>query len=165
MAPPAAVTIRPESVADAAAIHRLHCTAFTGPGEANLVDDLRAAGDLAISLVAEDETGIVGHVALSRLRSPDRALALAPVAVCPDRQRRSVGHRLITAALSTAREQGAALVFVLGDAAYYGRFGFDARTAVAFPSPYAGPHFMALRLTSDGGTAADVVYPEAFHRL
>lgn len=164
MAPPAVVTIRAESVADAAAIRRLYRAAFPGAGEANLVDDLRAGGELAISLVAEDETGIVGHVALSHLSAPGRALALAPVAVRPDRQRRGIGQRLIAAALSAARER-AALVFVLGDAAYYGRFGFDANTAARFSSPYAGPHFLALRLTSDAETAGDVVYADAFGRL
>ena len=81
---------------------------------------------------------VVGHVLLSRLVSPPGALALAPLAVLPDRQRRGVGSALVRAALARAREGGGAAAFVLGDPAYYGRFGFSAEAARGYASPYAG---------------------------
>lgn len=135
--------IRPEAPGDAAAVSALLTRAFGGPAEADLVDRLRADGDAAISLVA-DRGGVCGHVLLSPMVAPFPALALAPLAVAPERQRQGIGAALVTAALAAAAEWRA--VFVLGDPAYYGRFGFDAALAAGFDSPYAGPHLMVRPL-------------------
>ena len=122
--------IRDEVEADHAAVARLHRLAFGGDAEARLVDALRRSDTVAVSLVAQsDDAVIVGHVLLSRLVSPPGALGLAPLAVLPDRQRRGVGSALVRAALARAREGGWAAAFVLGDPAYYGRFGFSAEAA------------------------------------
>jgi putative acetyltransferase len=158
--------IRDEAGADHAAVRRLHRFAFGGDAEGRLVDALRRSGAVAISLVAEAEGAVVGHVLLSRLDAPERALALAPLAVLPDRQRRGVGSALVRAALAHARHEGWAAIFVLGDPAYYARFGFDAEPARGYASPYAGEHFMMLPLRPASPPAVGaVVYPAPFAAL
>lgn len=106
---------RTEQAHDRPAIHALVVDAFGRSPEAGLVDSLRDTGDLVISLVAEHQGRLIGHVALSRLKSPKRALALAPVAVAPQRQRRGVGSLLVREALAQARRGGWEIVFVVGD--------------------------------------------------
>jgi len=143
--------IRPGGPADARAVRAVHEAAFPAGAEADLVDALDAAGDTVLSLVADEEGAIAGHILLSRMRAEGdgcaiRALGLAPVAVMPERQGEGIGARLIWTALMQARLLEEDMVFVLGDPGYYERFGFSAETAAPFASPYAGPHFMALSL-------------------
>ena len=158
--------IRDETEADHAAVARLHGLAFGGDAEARLVDALRRSGAAAVSLVAESGGVVVGHVLLSKLDAPEGALALAPLAVLPDRQRRGVGSALVRAALARAREGGWAAVFVLGDPAYYGRFGFSADAARGYASPYAGEHFMVAPLGAEPlPVVGAVLHPEPFAAL
>lgn len=147
------------------AIRRVIEDAFGRTAEADLVDALRADGDLVISLTAVSAGEVCGYVALSRLRSPDRALALAPLAVVKSQQRRGVGSLLVRHALELARGAGEDIVFVLGYPAYYGRIGFSVELAEAFASPYAGAHFMALRVSQRTVAAAPVIYARAFDGL
>jgi putative acetyltransferase len=139
--------------------------------EADLVDDLRAAGDLVLALVAADATpAIVGHVAFSRLRVEgsgpvSTAVGLAPLAVVETHRRRGVGTALVRAGLDRLAAQGETLVFVLGDPAYYARFGFAPEAAQPFTIVYSGPHFMALRLSDIAPPAGTIRYPAAFDRL
>lgn len=147
-------------------IQRVVQGAFGGRREeARLVDDLRAAGDLAFSLVAECEGTICGYCALSHLLSPARMLALAPVAVASEAQRRGIGTALIERGIALAREGGYAMIFVLGDPRVYQRFGFSVEAAKPFPSSYSGPYFMALRLSPAANEPAPVRYPAAFDQL
>jgi putative acetyltransferase len=138
--------IRTAIAAEGPAIGQVVCSAFGQDEEARLVAALDQAGDTVVSLVAEVDGAIVGHVLLSRMSAPFRALALAPVAVVPERQGQGVGSALIRAAIDRARTDGCDAIFVLGDVGYYRRFGFDAELARGFTSPYAGEHFMALAL-------------------
>lgn len=139
--------IRLETPGDIAVIHAVEAGAFPGAAEADLVDRLRADGDLIYSLVAVADGVVVGHVAFSRMRAPDRALGLAPVAVAEAHRRGGIAARLIETGLERARDDGWTCVFVLGEPAYYGRFGFDPALAAGFASPYAGPHLMGLELS------------------
>jgi putative acetyltransferase len=157
--------IRPEQPADRAAIHALVAAAFGQKDEADLVDALRDAGDSVVSLVAVKDDRIVGHVMLSRMQAPFRALGLAPVSVIPDRQSAGVGSALINEAIRLAREAGYAAIFVLGDQAYYGRFGFDVEAAAGFSSPYAGHHFAVLVLQPLSAITGAVDYAPAFGAL
>ncbi len=157
--------IRDETPQDAAAIHALVAAAFGSAGEADLVDGLRAAGDLVISLVAAAGPEIVGHVAFSKMTAPVPALGLAPVAVASAYRRQGVGARLIAAGLDRARHEGWRGVFVLGDPAYYGKFGFDPAIATRFDCAYAGPYLMALALAGDLPGAGAVAYAPAFAAL
>lgn len=130
--------LRNEQPQDRPAIHALNRAAFGGNDEADLVDRLRSDGDLDLSLVAAQGGTVLGHIALSPVSAPFPALALAPVAVHPALHRRGIGAALIRAAI--AARPGHAIV-VLGDPAYYMRFGF---APVAWNSPYAGPYLQAL---------------------
>jgi putative acetyltransferase len=158
--------IRAETPDDTKDIRRVIVAAFGRAEEATLVEQLRAAGDLVVSLVAVDGPRLIGHVAFSRMSAPFRALGLGPVAVDPKHQRRGIGERLIREGLSCAKSGAFDGIFVLGDPRYYQRFGFAATRAAGFSSPYAGPHFMALELSIplpvlDGS----VEYAPAFGRL
>ena len=154
---PAAVHIRPERPADAPAIAALLAQAFGGADEAGLVTALRHDGDLALSLVAEAGGAALGHVALSPLTAPAPAFALAPLAVHPALQGRGLGAALVRAALTAAGDHA---VVVLGDPAYYARFGF---APADLDSPYAGPHLMAKGPALPAG--ASVRHARAFAAL
>ena len=159
------MNIRHDRAEDIDAIRRLLIAAFGVPAEAKLVDGLREDGDLALALVAEDAGDVVGYVAFSPLKSPARALALAPVAVSPSRQRQGIGSALIQEALRRARDLGCDIIFVVGEPAYYSRFGFAAEAALDFDSAYAGPYFMALCLSETPVEPAPVVYSDRFAAL
>jgi putative acetyltransferase len=138
--------VRPETLGDLAAIRAVEEAAFRQSAEAQLVDDLREAGDSVFSLVAFEGETVIGHAMFSRLKAPFPALALAPVAVLPERQRTGFGSRLIRQGIACSEAAGWLGIFVLGDPAFYRRFGFDAGKASGFTSPYAGPHLMVLPL-------------------
>jgi putative acetyltransferase len=140
--------IRAEYTNDNVAIRKVVRTAFGQPAEAVLVEQLRADGDSIISLVAVDNDQVIGHVLLSKMRAPFKALALAPVSVVPRWQRSGIGSALIMESLSRVRQESWDAVFVLGDPSFYGRFGFDPELANEFSSSYAGPHFMVLPLSN-----------------
>jgi putative acetyltransferase len=159
------VIVRPEATADQEAVHEVHRLAFASDVEPQLVDALRKAGEAVISLVAECEGDIVGHVLFSRLAAPMPALALAPVAVVPDRQRQGVGSLLIREGLRQAQQGGWVAVFVVGEPTYYARFGFDANQARGYACPYAGEYFMVRFIAEPQPLTGDIVYPAAFADL
>ncbi len=141
------IEIRDESPHDWKPVYDTVASAFGQPAEAQLVEKLREAGDSVVSLVAVEDGEIVGHVLLSKMDAPFPALALAPVSVIPTRQRTGIGSALIQSAVNRARSEGWAAIFVLGDPQYYERFGFSVKAAADFTSPYAGEHFMMLKLS------------------
>ena len=142
--------IRPERPEDAPTIHDLTETAFEGRPfsdgtEAQVIDRLRATGALTLSLVAEEGDDIVGHVAFSPVTIDGGAggwFGLGPVSVWPDRQRAGVGQALVRAGLDRLRAMGAGGCVLLGDPAYYGRFGFrhDPALRHAHGPPWAFQH-------------------------
>jgi putative acetyltransferase len=160
------MSIRNESAHDRRAVYKVVSSAFGRVAEAELVQELYAAGDSVVSLVADDDGQIVGHVLLSRMDAPFPALALAPLSVVPARQRRGIGSALVEKAVNRAGGQGWAAIFVLGDPNYYERFGFDREAAAGFTSPYAGRHFMMLKLLAAlPVTTGDLRYAPAFAAL
>ena len=152
--------IRPERPGDAAALHALHLAAFApSTVEAEILDLLRAGGDLVpeLSLVAEHNGAITGHVAISRAWvDPDagaapvevEVLALGPIGVEPALQRRGIGAALMRACLDAAARTRWPLIALLGHADYYPRFGFVSADALGLRCPYpaAPEHWMAYRL-------------------
>ena len=163
-----AVTIRPERVGDAAAISTLTAAAFAGVehsdgSEPVIVERLREDGDLALSLVAEDEDRIVGHVAVSPVTISNGTTGwygLGPISVHPDHQRSGVGFRLMQRAIADMRVKEAAGIVLLGDPAYYGRFGFEHDPQLTYQGPPA-EYFQQLVL--DGEAPSGVVtYAPAF---
>jgi putative acetyltransferase len=151
------VVIRPEQPGDVQAIHAVHASAFPTDAEARLVDGLRTAGHLSVTLVAEDNGRIVGHVAFSpvSLAGAPGALGLAPLAVTPDRQRTGIGGRLVREGLAVAVAKGAQFVVVLGHPGYYPRFGFRRAAEVGLGNEYgADEAFMVLELRAGSLPAA-----------
>jgi putative acetyltransferase len=123
------LTIRPETPEDQASIHYVNQEAFGRNQEADLVDKLRKRGVLTISLVAVQDTTIVGHIAFSPVEiayeeSSFEALTLAPVAVLPAHQNKGIGSQLVTTGLQECRRLGHEIVVLAGHPNYYPRFGF-----------------------------------------
>jgi putative acetyltransferase len=161
--------IRPEVATDHEAIRHVNRMAFGGEEEARLVDALREGGYVRVSLVAERDQQVVGHILFSDLPILTKsgvvpALALAPLAVLPDYQRRGVGSALVRQGLEVCAEQGHRIVIVLGHPDYYPRFGFSAALARPLDSPFSGDHFMALELVPGAlaGVSGQVQYPPPF---
>ena len=171
------IPVRPEALADAAAIAGVHQRAFGRPDEARLVEALRDSTAYVpeLSLVAADDGGVAGHVMLTRAHVVDgdggRAfvLVLAPIGVVPERQRSGVGSALVWSALAAADGMGAPLVTVLGDPAYWSRFDFVAayRHGIAPPVPIPGDGFQARARGRgpDPGIRGTLVYPAPFAAL
>lgn len=133
--------IREEAPSDAAAIHAVTAAAFlnaphTAHTEQFIVEALRKAGALSISLVAEHDGEVVGHVALSPVSISDGSTGwygLGPISVKPELQRRGIGILLMQAALRLLRDRGAAGCVLVGDPAYYSRFGFKPEPGLVLP--------------------------------
>lgn len=163
-------TIRPEqTIDDAAGIDALLRAAFPGAVEADLVRRLRADGDLALSLVAEEDGEIIGQVAFVPIAlDPDpgyRIWGLAPISVLPQRQGQGIGSTLTEAGLARAEAAGVGLVLVLGDQNFYGRFGFDTMLAEGIEVAWAGPYFAGLTLIDTAAPRGKATYPAAFDDL
>ena len=166
------MNIRREVKHDHVPIRSLHQKAFRGDGEACLVDALREAGALTVSLVAEDQGRVMGHLALSpRQRKPFQAvtLGLGPMAVLPERQRQGTGSALVEAAIREAKRTGAGGLFVMGHPEYYPRFDFEPAQERGIQCVYDVPPeaFMALELSPDGlsGYTGVVHYRNVFGML
>ncbi len=124
------VIIRREKPEDIKQIHSVNEQAFEAPEEARIVDDLCEKCPDTLSLVAEDEGEIVGHIFFSPVKieasgTVIKGMGLAPMAVRPDRQRQGIGSHLVRAGLEILEEQGCAYVIVAGHPGFYPMFGFE----------------------------------------
>lgn len=147
------VIIRDEKDEDIPAIRVVNEQAFGRPAEANLVDALRRNGKATLSLVAEEEGQIVGHILFSPVtiesgRTEFYGVGLAPLAVLPEFQNRGIGSALVKHGLDRCREAGHSFAIVLGHPRYYPRFGFVPASRFGIKSEYDTPdeHFMAMEL-------------------
>jgi len=163
------VEIRSETPADLRAIEAVTVAAFldaphAGHIEQFIVAALREAGQLTLSLVAESEGEIVGHVAVSPVEVSDGTggwYGLGPISVLPQRQRQGIGTRLMQEALRRLRERGAAGCVLVGEPQYYGRFGFRAEAGLTYPG-IPPQYFQALAF--DAAVPRGVIsYSEAFN--
>lgn len=134
--------IRTERTGDHAAVRDVHRRAFGDHGDvvADLTDALRAGDPAALSLVAEVDDAVAGHVLVSRslLDAPRRLVrvqVLSPLGVAPERQRRGVGTALVREALRRLDERAEPLVFLEGDPGYYARLGFRPGGEAGFRKP------------------------------
>lgn len=136
-------TIRPEKPEDLTEVHALNEQAFGGVAEAELVDKLREACPDVLSLVAEDDGRIVGHIFFSPVVIDDaaretRGMGLAPMAVRPERQRQGIGSALVRRGLEMLLDRGCPFVIVLGHPEYYPRFGFEPASKHNLASQWEG---------------------------
>ncbi len=165
-------SIREEQESDRDAIWAINRSAFGQDCEGQLIDALRSGGFLSLSLVAESQGQLVGHVAFSDLAIVDEdarvdALALAPVAVVPEFQSNGIGSKLIRRGLEVCRSRGHRIVIVLGEPDYYHRFGFSSALASPLMSPYQGPAFQATELVPGAleGVGGKVEYSQPFNEF
>ncbi|WP_437729706.1 GNAT family N-acetyltransferase [Sorangium sp. So ce1335] len=164
------MNIRSERAGDEASIRAVHLAAFPSAMEADLVDRLRAAGRAVVSLVAEIDGAIVGHVLFSPVAiagpgAPGGGLGLAPLAVSPGFQGRGVGSALAREGIAACRGAGCAFAVVLGEPAYYARFGFTKASLFGLGNEYAADEeFMALELAAGAlkGARGVVTYSPEF---
>jgi putative acetyltransferase len=160
---------RTERPGDGDDIDEVVCAAFGRDDEADLVWALRELGAISLSQVAEYEGAIIGHLAMSPVlvNGEDLGwLGLAPVSVWPDCQQQGVASAMIREALDSANELDWAGVVVLGEPAFYRRFGFRPASELGLESAYpgVGDAFMALALKQPAPSGL-VSYHPAFDDL
>ncbi len=132
--------LRPEAPQDCSAIENVHVAAFADhpysrQTEHLIVNALRAAHALTVSLVAEVEGKVVGHIAFSPIKIDSHDcmwFLLGPVGVLPDYQRRGIGRELVREGLKAIRSLGAEGCVLVGDPGYYSRFGFTRHRELVF---------------------------------
>jgi putative acetyltransferase len=163
--------IRHETPADIDAVRRVNALAFDRPNEARLVDALRGAASPFVSLVAEIDGEIVGHICFSPVEVEREdgmrisILGLAPMAVLPEHQNQGIGSQLVIRGLEECRNAGVPAVIVLGHPDYYPRFGFEPASQRGVRSEYdvPDPVFMIVELIR--GAAAEVRGIARYHEV
>lgn len=158
---------RPEQRADVLSLNLL---AFKGEEEARIIEALTHDGFVVLSLVALEDDRVTGHILFSRLAvevdgRPVKAVALAPMAVLPDRQKQGIGSALVRRGLDLLKARGFEAVFVLGHTEFYPRFGFAPEKVQHIASPFQGHDaFMGLELKPGAlaGAGGECRYPAAF---
>jgi putative acetyltransferase len=165
--------IREEMQGDHAGVRSLTIAAFEGVEQAELIDMLRGS-DEVISIVGEQTNSLLGHVLFSKvcIEGPGSnlsAVALAPLAVSPNFQGRGVGTRLVLDGLVLCKSAGHDLCLVLGDSAYYSRFGFVPAVPHGLNNPWGGDdgNFMVCELTENAlsNCSGRPIYHVAFSAL
>ncbi|MCP4203159.1 MAG: N-acetyltransferase [bacterium] len=165
--------IRAEREEDAAAIRAVNESAFETAAEADLVEALRELARPLLSLVAEADGAIVGHILFSPVTlsgHPElEIMGLAPMAVEPEHQRAGIGSALVRAGLEQCGELGFGGVVVLGHPEYYPRFGFAPAVGFGIGCQYEVPDeaFMVLELEPGylSGVSGEVRYHPAFESI
>ncbi|WP_151637877.1 GNAT family N-acetyltransferase [Noviherbaspirillum aerium] len=163
------IKIRSERLSDPPAIESLIAAAFHDAPHAShteqfIVNALRRAEQLSVSLIATDRDSIVGHVCVSPIIISDGSRAwygLGPLAVAPAYQGRKIGSRLVEQALLKLRGLHACGCVVLGEPDYYRRFGFEALPGLTFPGA-PSRYFQAIIFANDLPSGI-VSYHEAFN--
>jgi putative acetyltransferase len=169
------VTIRPEIAADVPRVRSVNEMAFGQPAEANLVERLRSACAETLSLVADDEGTVVGHilftpVVIDSAGRPIVGMGLGPLAVVPDRQREGIGSQLVRRGLDILRDRGCPFVVVVGHPEYYPRFGFERASSHGLASQWEGlPEAVFMVVTLDAGAMTGISgvarYRDEFNEL
>jgi putative acetyltransferase len=167
------VLIRSEEEKDLAAVHVVNASAFESPAEAHLVDALRKKTGPIVSLVAEENKAVVGHIMFSPVlltRHPGlKIMGLAPMAVLPVNQNKGIGSALVRAGLERCKDLGFGAVVVLGHTEYYPRFGFLPSSQFGIGCEYDAPEeaFMVLELQPGylRGSSGTIKYHAAFKNV
>lgn len=162
------ILIRDEQPADIQDIEELTRAAFLNEEHSShteqfIVNSLRKNGQLSISLVAVENDVIVGHVAISPVSISSGETGwygLGPISVCPDKQGQGIGSLLMHASLDKLKQSGGKGCVLLGDPAYYSRFGFKSYPDLNLPG-VPPEYFQALSFT-DHIPQGNVTYHEAF---
>lgn len=167
--------IRQETPQDFKSVYGINHLAFEQEGESQLIEKIRKGNSFVpeLSLVAEQDEKIIGHILFSKIKiigeSTYSSLALAPMSVHPDFQKKGTGSKLVTIGLQIARNLKFEHVIVLGHKNYYPKFGFQKASKWKICCPFEVPedHFMAIELVegcleNKGGL---VEYPPVFYEI
>ncbi|MBM4261844.1 MAG: N-acetyltransferase [Deltaproteobacteria bacterium] len=162
--------VRLEEPKDWAAVHRVNAAAFPTTAEADLVDIVRLRANPIISLVAEQDETVIGHMLFSPVTLTGHAdlkvMGLAPMAVAKDHQRQGVGSALVREGLARCKELDFGAVVVLGHPDYYPRFGFAPAVQYGIGCEFAAPPeaFMIVELEPGylHGKSGTIRYHSAF---
>ncbi len=162
------IIIRPESSSDVEAVSAVNRLAFavhpySHQTEHLIVDALREAGALSVSLVAVLDGVVVGHVAFSPGLVGDAVTGwyvLGPLAVLPDYQGRGIGSLLVEAGLERLKARDARGCVLVGEAGYYSRFGFCTFPGLVYAG-VPGEHVLGLPLGADA-PSGEIRAHEAF---
>lgn len=169
--------VKQENKLDYNAVYNINKLAFGEEGEAKLVELLRNSKAFVpeLSLVATIGSNIIGHILFTKIKIIDinqnefESLALAPMAVNPEFQKKGIGRQLIKTGLDKAREMNFKSVIVLGHKNYYPKFGFKPTKKWGITAPYDVPTsaFMGLELVTDGfkDVRGIVKYPKEFEEI
>ncbi len=164
------MNIRSEEPADVSAVRAVNEAAFESSAEAGIVDTLRKRPESLVSLVAELDGELVGHILFSPVTLPDNPnaclMGLGPMAVFPDHQRQGIGSGLVREGLRRCWDMGCKAVVVLGHPEYYPRFGFVPASGYKIGSEYDVPDevFMLIEFWPGSlqGLSGRVIYNEVF---
>lgn len=171
------VKIRQEKRGDYNAVYEINSKAFGQDNESKLVDLLRMSDAFVpeLSLVAAVDNKLVGHILFTKIKiiadnkNEFESLALAPMAVKPEFQKKGIGGQLIRRGLEIATKLNFQSVIVLGHKDYYPRFGFVATDKWKIKAPFDVPKdvFMGLELVKNGlkNVSGTVKYPEEFEKV
>jgi putative acetyltransferase len=162
------IEVREEASGDIDAIEAITKAAFqnapyTSHTEHFIVNALREAGELVVSLVAEVNGVVVGHVAISPVSVSDGVrgwFGLGPISVIPEQQGRGIGSLLVREALSHLRARGASGCVVLGEPAFYQRFGFKNESGLVLRD--VPPEYFQASVFELPVPHGTVAYSEAF---
>jgi putative acetyltransferase len=163
------LTIRAEEPKDRAAIYQINVLAHGREDEARLVEELRDGNHARLSLVADAGGQIVAHLMFSAVQimtdsGPMQGLVLAPLAVHPEQQQHGLATTLLKDGLYLAAQRHHRVVLVIGDPAFYSRFGFSAEATKRLKTRFSGENFMALELMVGAlkGVEGMVLFPPPF---
>ena len=165
------MNIREEQDSDIDGIWQVNAEAFESRSEADLVNELRNSGCTFISLVAETDNKVVGHILFTPVelagdKNPVKIMGLAPMAVLSDYQSKGIGAQLVKSGLDLCRSLGYDAIVVLGHPGYYPKFGFKPSAGYGIRSEYDVPEdvFMVLELSQGSlkGHRGAIKYHDAF---
>lgn len=172
------ITLRQETEADFKEIFEINRIAFGQDNEAKLVDTLRNNPHVfvpGLSIVATVNSKIIGHILFSKIiiRNDNgiqhKSLALAPMAVHPDFQKKGIGGNLINKGIEAAKNLGFKSIIVLGHEHYYPKLGFEPAEKWGIKAPFEVPSdaFMAIELEKNGlkNISGTVIYPKEFEAV
>jgi len=167
--------IRQETPQDFQAIYEINQLAFGEVGESKLIEKIRKSENFIpeLSLVAEQNNQIIGHILFSKIKIIGKksypSLALAPMCVHPNFQKKRIGSQLTTIGLQIAQRLNFEHIIVLGHKNYYPKFGFQKAAKWNIQCPFEGPrdYFMAIELVEGSleNKSGLVEYPPAFHEM
>ncbi|MEI4471266.1 GNAT family N-acetyltransferase [Frigidibacter sp. MR17.24] len=157
------MNLRPFRDQDRTMISVLLTTAYERPTESQLVEAMRASGDMALELVAEDAGKVIGHLAFARLVEPQGWWALAPLSVIRSRQNQGIGSEILRYGLDLARQAGSRAVAAVGPPSFYKRFGFSREAADRLSTAYPRDYVLVYPIKpGSAGHEGALIYPESF---